>query len=422
MVDFGCFKFRWTVYSAFLAVFGSLLKHHTPNFGWCGLYPTLDRFLSVSHGELFRGTFASVMRPSLHLEKLLGHACGMACVNTYYYIAYCLALFATSLIISWPLMQLAGCKDIPGQVEIKRAAIFILAALPVYVHVFSYGSIVDAFYPAASVGIVALFMLRKTSNHALPPFFSCFKGNGWAKALTASILVFVLDMSRPYAPYVILLFLGAAFFQKSKSMVLGILLGLLISLPYHMNQYSGISSPILTNYTGCNLMEVFRAPGVAFPGSMSEIPQAEIAQRCAKNADLIKSYIFDDPVSALSDVLSPLRLIRSVFPAPFTPWHYRYAPSLFSVDGFLQWALWLAFAIFLYAPIVFLVIKFLPGGFSSDASSGLVSLAVFLPVAFSVLANAAEEAGRVGLSFVLPIIFLVSVFALDRPQLASHKS
>lgn len=215
---------QWIAYSAFFAISGSLLKHHTPNFGWCGLYPTLDRFLAVSHGELFRGTFASVMRPSLHVEKLLGHACGMGCVNAYYYLVYGLALFGVGLAIGWPLMRIVNQSDQVGLPGIKRAAIFILASLPLYVHVFSYGSIVDAIYPAASIGIVALLLIRTRLKDGLPPFFALMDGRFWTQLMLASLLIFLLDMSRPYAVYVIL-FLGCCCFPEVEAAHLGDIAG-----------------------------------------------------------------------------------------------------------------------------------------------------------------------------------------------------
>lgn len=414
------FRSRWIAYSAFFAVSGSLLKHHTPNFGWCGLYPTLDRFLAVSHGEIFRGTFASVMRPSLHVEKILGHSCGMGCVNTYYYLVYGLALFFAALAISWPLMRILDQPDHASHPGIRKAVAYLLVALPIYVHVFSYGSIVDAIYPAASIGIVALLLLRTKLKGALPQFICLIDGRFWPQCFVVAFLIFLLDMSRPYAIYVILLLFGAAVFQKSRPLILGILIGIILAFPYHINQFRGIGSPVLTNYTGCNLIEVFRAPGVRFPGAMSEIPQAEIARRCDENSALIKAYVRSQPLSALVDLIRPLRLVRSVFPAPFTPWQYKTAPDFFSLEGGLQWALWVAFIVFLYVPIVFFLGKVLPKLLATNVVLVFVSLAVFAPVTFSIVANAAEEAGRVGLSFVLPISFLASVAVFREYRLPCH--
>jgi hypothetical protein len=387
-------------YSVAVAIAGSALKRHTPNFGWCGIFPSLDKLLETSHHDLFVNFLGSALRPSLHLEKALGHACGMTCVNTYYYLVYFAALLISLSLTTPNLFRLAE-NGTPRQ---RGYALRILWALPIYLIIFSYGSIVDAVFPMSVIGLSSL-MLREPdsakSNRSFP-----------SKAISQIALfgtfVFLADMTRPYAPYVILLLLAAATAQRYIHAIIGIILGLLLAMPYHAIQYRNIGSLILTNYTGCNLIEVFKAPGIVPAGSMTTTPQKVIAKTCSDNAQKVSRYVQTQPISALGDFLSPIRLARTIWPAPFTPWEYSIAPGFKTVEEVAQWALWAALIIFLYIPITRLSWSSLPEMFGRGPSRAMLSCAILLPLAFTAIAHGGQEAGRVGMAFILPIVFYTS--------------
>ncbi|MEI8251671.1 MAG: hypothetical protein WCF98_10920 [Synechococcus sp. ELA057] len=396
----------WITYSIVVAAAGSLLKRHTPNFGWCQIYPSLQSILEKTHSQLFFETLGSLLRPSLHIEKALGHACGMGCVNLYYYTVYFAALLVSTSLLSRPLFVLAGGKTNTNLPELTtRAAKAILFSLPIYLIVYSYGSIVDAIYPASIIGITYL-LLNKTYRSAsgqkhqrlfIDPIIPCL-----------AALSFLADMSRPYAPYIILILIAAAAAQKNPKAVIGLATGILLALPYHTIQAAKTGSPMLTNYTGCNLMEVFHAPGTIPPGGMATTPQTTIATRCAFNQANINYYIVHSPVSALRDLTNPPRLLRSALPAPFTPWEYDGFPGFSKIDEIAQWALWAALIIFLYLPTILLVYTSLPQTLHNGAATALLSLAIGLPFLITISTNGGQEAGRVGLSFLLPILFLAA--------------
>lgn len=393
-------------YALAVAIAGSILKRHTPNFGWCGLFPSLDKLLAESHGSLFRNVLGSVLRPSLHIEKSLGHACGMTCVNGYYYLAYFAALL-TSLLLTTPhLFRIAGM----GNECERRWASRILWALPIYLIIFSYGSIVDAIFPMSIICLSRLLLEGRRNIR----FSQSQLANNLLAFTLFTILTFLADMTRPYAPYVLLFMAAAAAAQRSSRAFIGIALGVTLALPYHINQQQATGSPILTNYTGCNLIEVFRAPGVIPAGSMTTTPQLEIAQLCKENATKVVQYIKSQPVSALGDLISPIRLARTAWPAPFTPWEYSIAPGFRSPEEIAQWALWLALIIFLYIPATRLSAGQVSQMFFRGASEAILSIAIFLPMAFSIIGHGGQEAGRVGMTFVLPIIFYTSYLCASK--------
>jgi hypothetical protein len=205
-------KRSWLLYSVVVAAAGSLLKKHTPNFGWCQIYPSLQSILEKTHGQLFFDTLGSLLRPSLHIEKELGHACGMGCVNAYYYAVYFTGLLISVCLISRPLILLAKDKGDSKRVQqTARAARYILFCLPIYLIVYSYGSIVDAIYPASIICITYLFLNsnwrdstgQNPRSNRLDPMIPCL-----------TMLSFLADMSRPYAPTIILLLIAAAAAQS----------------------------------------------------------------------------------------------------------------------------------------------------------------------------------------------------------------
>ena len=403
-------KRSWLLYSVVVAAAGSLLKKHTPNFGWCQIYPSLQSILEKTHGQLFFDTLGSLLRPSLHIEKELGHACGMGCVNAYYYAVYFTGLLISVCLISRPLIFLAKDKGDSKRVQqTARAARYILFSLPIYLIVYSYGSIVDAIYPASIICITYLFLNsnwrdstgQNPRSNRLDPMIPCL-----------TMLSFLADMSRPYAPTIILLLIAAAAAQKNPKAILGLATGIIIAMPYHAIQAEKTGSPILTNYSGCNLMEVFHAPGTIPPGSMATTPQTTIAVRCAFNEAKIKDYIFHSPGRALRDLTNAPRLLRSALPAPFTPWEYEGFPGFSTIEEIAQWALWAALIIFLYAPTIFLIYASWPQAFQNGAATALLSLAAGLPFLITIATNGGQEAGRVGLSFLLPIIYLAATLTL----------
>jgi hypothetical protein len=280
----------------------------------------------------------------------------------------------------------------------------ILITLPIYLIVFSGGSIVDAIYPASIIVIVAFLGDRQVVS-----------GEGTGRRFNNAVIIFsvafaafLADMSRPYAPFVLLILLAAAAAQKNLRVLLGLIMGILLSLPYHSIQLSATGSPLLTNYTGCNLMEVYKPDGLVNPGGMKDTHQLIIAERCKQNERIIKAYMLKNPLAAIKDFLYFPRLSRSAFPAPFTPWQYEGFPAVSSFEEFLQWSLWAALIIFLYIPLVGMFVFSLSSGIGSSPSNSLALISVALPYLITIATNGGQEAGRVGLAFLLPICFITA--------------
>ncbi|MEA5441469.1 hypothetical protein [Cyanobium gracile] len=392
------------VYSLVVATAGAFLKNHTPNYGWCRSIPDLRALLSKSHAELAFQTVTSVMRPSLHIEKELGHACGEACLNLYYDLAYFSALLFGVLLLSRTLFRiLQSPTQLPHE---QRWARWILFILPVYIILFSGGSFVDALYPASVIGLLALIHLGSGKRVTVPV--------GASICLLALFFAFSADMSRPYAPYILVFILLSSVLNRKLLVASGLLLGLLLASPYHINQHRLINTFMLTNYTGCNLAEVFiNAPNIKGGIDMSVHSGIEVAEYCKENQQIIKNYILSDPLSAMKDVLEPQRLARIVFPAPFSPWKYVRLPSPAGLEEALQWLMWVALGIFLYYPLLRMILANL---WQSVSKRALVfsAFACFAPLLFTIVGNGGQEAGRLSLAYILPMAFFYSWLQLKR--------
>ncbi|MCT0206616.1 hypothetical protein [Synechococcus sp. CS-1332] len=392
------------VYSLVVASAGAFLKNHTPNYGWCRSIPDLRALLLKSHAELAFQTVTSVMRPSLHIEKELGKACGESCLNLYYDLAYFSALLFGVLLLSRTLFRiLQAPTQLPHE---QRWARWILFILPVYIILFSGGSFVDALYPASIIGLLALIHLDGGKRVSVSV--------GASACLLALFFTYSADMSRPYAPYVLALILLSSMLNRKLLVTSGLLLGLLLASPYHVNQYRLINTFTLTNYTGCNLAEVFiYAPNIKVGIDMSMHSGIEVAEYCNENQHIIKSYILSDPLSAMRDVLEPQRLARIVFPAPFSPWKYIRLPSPARLEEALQWLMWVALCIFLYYPLLRMILANL---WKSVSKRGLAfsALACFAPLLFTIVGNGGQEAGRLSLAYILPLAFFFSWLQLKR--------
>lgn len=385
-------------YSLVVASAGAFLKNHTPNYGWCRSIPDLQALLLKSHAELAFQTVTSVMRPSLHIEKELGKACGEGCLNLYYDLIYFSALFFSVWLLSRFLFRLLQASaQLPHE---QRWARWILFILPVYIIVFSGGSFVDALFPASIMGLLALIHLGGGKPVTTPV--------GASICLLALFFAFSADMSRPYAPYVLALILLSSVLNRKLLVTSGLLLGLLLASPYHINQHRLINTFMLTNYTGCNLAEVFvNAPNLKGAIDMSVHSGVEVAEYCKEHQQIIHSYIRSDPLSAIRDVLEPQRLARIIFPAPFSPWKYIRLPSPLGLEEALQWLLWLAFSIFLYYPLLRMILANVWKSVSKRALA-FSALACFAPLLFTIVGNGGQEAGRLSLAYILPLAFFYS--------------
>ncbi len=386
-------------YSLVVASAGAFLKNHTPNYGWCRSIPDLRSLLLKTHAELAFQTVTSVMRPSLHIEKALGHVCGEACLHLYYDLAYFSALLFGVLLLSRYLFRiLEAPAQLPHQ---QRWARWILFILPIYIILFSGGSFVDALYPASIIGLLALIHLGGGKPVSL--------SLGVSVGLLALFFAFNADMSRPYAPYTLALILLSSLLNRKLLVSLGLLLGLLLASPYHINQHRLINTFMLTNYTGCNLAEVFvHAPSIKGGIDMSVHSGIEVAEYCKENQHLIKSYILSNPLSAMGDILEPQRLARIVFPAPFSPWKYIQLPSpAAGLEEALQWLMWGALCIFLYYPLVRMILANIWKSVSQRALL-FSALACFAPLLFTLVGNGGQEAGRLSLAYILPLAFFYS--------------
>ncbi len=386
-------------YSLVVASAGAFLKNHTPNYGWCRSIPDLRSLLLKSHAELAFQTVTSVMRPSLHIEKELGHACGEPCLQLYYDLIYFSALLFGVLLLSRTLFRIL---EAPAQLpHEQRWARWILFIFPIYIILYSGGSFVDALYPASIIGLLALIHLCGDKPVTLSV--------GISVCLLAIFFAFNADMSRPYAPYVLVLIVLSSVLNRKLLVTLGLLMGLLLTSPYHVNQHRLINTYMLSNYTGCNLAEVFvRAPNIKGAIDMSVHSGIEVAEYCKGNQHAIKSYILSDPLSAMSDILEPQRLARIIFPAPFSPWKYTQLPSpAAGLEEALQWLMWAALCIFLYYPLLRII---LANFWTSVTKRALLlsALACFAPLLFTIVGNGGQEAGRLSLAYILPLAFFYS--------------
>ena len=167
------------------------------------------------------------------------------------------------------------------------------------------------------------------------------------------------DISRPHAQCIILTLIASAAAQKPEGYIW------VDNLPDHRDTISHQPDHRDRqsdgyNFTSCNLMEAFLAPGTISTGSIATTPQATIVARCSFNEAKIKSNPLTSPGGALRDLTSLTRLTRSALPAPLTPWQNEGLPGLSNPGEIVQWTLWPALIIFLYTPAIFLAYTSLP--------------------------------------------------------------
>jgi len=369
----------------FFSIYFGFFRNHTENFSWMHVI-SFENLLKLSDYDIFFNTLIPVFRPLLHAEKAFGNFCGEACVanfnKTIYFFGCLLYLFLLKTQIS----------VLTKENKINVVCVFVGVLL--YIYLFSFGSVTDILYPASVCALINIFFNERSV---------CFD---WRIVIIIAILFFIADNSRPFFIFIFPLWFLMAFFQKNKSFVYGVVIGLCICYPYHVSQYKNTGSIILSNYGGCNISEILRNKEFEekrISVEVEKINSNEGTKVCKEIEREVFDYCFATPLKAIVNILSPIRLLRIIAPAPFSP--YQPIPE-FDKGGAIKWMVWLMLCVLLYIPIFkFFVAEVNKSAKENSAASATLILILIIPLFFSLFAHSGEESGRVGMSYILTLVF-----------------
>jgi hypothetical protein len=371
-----------------LALFVGFYRPHTPNFGW-GNVLSYEILADLSHADIFWNTRIPIFRPSLHLEKILVSGCGKLCVELYnsFIWAICFFVYLTTLL-------LLSCKVFSSKRRYAIALVFLMnVGVVVYSLFFSYGSYVDILYALAVSGL-ALIALSKNQK---------IRNSTFLTIAIISALVFIADNSRPYFLYVFPILVIISFVQKRREVTAALIVGAMFCVPYHVAQFINTGSATLSNYSGCNIAEVFKPPeeNLIINYLPENVNSDEVSLYCHNRLQKIKSYVLESPQMALNDALEMPRLLWIIAPPPFVP------DVSFSHSQPWRLMAWAILIVFLYLPVVasslFFVTRAMTRGRVDEA---LVYIAIFLPMIFAILAHGGWESGRVQMAFFYPLALI----------------
>jgi len=314
-------------------------------------------------------------------------------------------------------------KAMPGPAVLRRnSAIGLVAVLPYIVLPFYFAiaggrTIADPIY---TYGIMAMILFlfrinRRDYKVTVGTFTTRF-----AMQLAATIVL--VDLSRPYGIFSIIVFMIAVTWIAIKRRIgakLGIrivaLFGatILVVAPYHIIQQANAGSIILSNWGGCNLVEVF-----PFPSALERVPnwdsadkqdQLKSAAMCKEAQAEVLAIVKNQPTQALGYLLRPKRLVQL-----FGPWGvFQYSGiinllwtiPLFSGPILLQWAR----ALLLSTQ-------------SCQALFTFTSLLCWIPMILSFFSHSGQEAAGVLMGFYLPLYFTSLIFCQQHLRLKQEDS
>jgi len=378
-----------------VSIFVGFSRHHTPNFGW-GNVISPDALVNSTHWDLFWNTLIPVFRPSLHIEKILLSEFGHHGISIYNSLIWWIGfLIYLCFIFHYTVKVL-----ISEQTRTIVVTCLINLGLLLYSLFFSYGSFVDILYPIA-VSCLSLSAIHRKRSHSGAKLYLSLIG--------ISACVFIADNSRPFFLYVWPIFVLISVIQRRLIITCALVLGAILTAPYHVGQFMNTGSITMSSYAGCNVAEVFFVPGASpIIGYVPDnINTSEVAEYCTHRLFDIKKYILDSPVSAVNDVLTMPRPLWIVMPPPFVP---GVPDSEVQVWRLVVWSLLIGL---LYVPLFF-------SGFfqvvravkNKDLDVILVYVAIFLPAVFAFIAHGGWESGRVQMAFFYPLTLIsLSLFA-----------
>jgi len=180
---------------------------------------------------------------------------------------------------------------------------------------------------------------------------------------------------------------------------------LLLLAPYHINQFSYTGSIVLSNWSGCNLVEVF-----PFPSALKYVTELEgrAKQDQVKSASICKdaqaeviSSIKQHPFQAIAYLLRPRRLVKLI-----GPW------GVFQYSGIknLMWTIPLFSGPIFFSWVACLWVFKRRWSMSFLASS----LLSWIPMGSSLISHSGAESAGVLMGFYLPLYFLVLICLNER--------
>ena len=364
--------------------------------------------MELSHWELFHDTLFPTFRPFLHLEKIAAETCSYPCVNYLNKFFWSISIFFITFLIFEKLYQLL---DLTKNKSSKRNFFLIAFCFPIYILFTGFGSIVDVTYPLGVIFFISSFyeitILRNLKTNA-ENFYSKF----FFPILTF-LGVVLIDFSRPYGIILIFIFIFLFLLYKAKKHLIAILLALLITSPYHINQYFQIGSPLLTNFSGCYLAEINEPSNYIRPGKMGTgylrkfKNQKKVHQICEQaKSDIIREYS-KKPLVFLNNILKPGRFFKLLFPPTFVP--YKEIPSILSFSGFIRWSSSFS-SVVMFILIIFEFLKTFIKFKCYLIPKILFALIIFIPFLINLLAHSGNEAIRHSLYLYLPLLYFTVKF------------
>jgi len=369
-----------------------------------------ERLLEQSHFELFSQTLIPSFRPFLHLEKFFGDLLGFKGIHIINQVAYAtfVWLIADQLRKAMPCQQLRQGRPVSGLILLLPYTV-----LPFYFAIAGARTIADPMYAYGIILMILFLMfLQRKRNGAIFEGITTAKQYAWA----ASSIILV-DLSRPYGIFVVAVFAISVIWIVGKRLrnlkiftrIVALFGGCLLLLtPYHANQLRYTGSVVLSNWGGCNLVEVF-----PFQSARKHVPEWEskASQDQFKSASMCKdaqaeviSSIRQHSLKAISYLLRPKRFVQLL--GPWGVFQYGSVKNLiWTIPFFSGPIIFSWFAYFLFSrrqwSITFL-------------ASSLLS---WIPMVFSFISHSGAEAAGVLMGFYLPLYFLVLIGLNERVAL-----
>ena len=332
-------------YSIFVAssVFFSYITY---NFEFWRVISPWTELIKLSHSQLFNGIILSVFKPFLHVEKFAGEVCGYECIDYVNRIAWAIIIYFLCLLI---VERLKIYFLNSNSKILKYLSFTILLTLPFLIRSASWGTIVDPIY-----ALCILLVLIASEELFIPKKNSSSKKLLSLKKVAYAILgIWLVDLSRPYGLIAVSMFAVLFVFRKSYKLLISLLLGLLLAMPYHFVHYKKTGNLLFSNFTGCYLASVTKPKNYIPPNDKKSFSsQMEVLEICNKaKKDVFNEYYFANPKLTLKKIFQFDRIQQILFPPAFAP--YKEIPKFTNFIGMRDWSITIILYVF-YLAVIFI--------------------------------------------------------------------
>ena len=385
------------LYSLFVSslVFFSYI---TFNFEFWRIISPWEELIKLSHSQLFNGIILSVFKPFLHVEKFAGEVCGYECINYVNRITWAIIIYFICLLIIERLKKYFLCSNLK---VLKYSSFTILLTLPFLIRSASWGTIVDPIY---ALGI--LLVLIASEELFIPKNKSSSKKLLSLKKVAYAILgIWLVDLSRPYGLIAVFMFAVLFVFRKSYKLLISLIIGLLLAMPYHFVHYKNTGNLLFSNFTGCYLASVTKPKNYVPPNNKKSFSsQMEVLEICNKaKKDVFSEYYFSNPKLTLKKIFQFDRIKQILFPPAFAP--YKEIPKFTNFIGIRDWSITIILYLF-YLAVIFIFLFNLKSSQINLLTKLVLLFIILLPLFSSLIAHHGKEALRHTFHSYIPMLFM----------------